>query len=58
MVLEKCGPMESGPLKLLELPEPVPGQVLIRANACGICHTDLHIIEAEWSKACLPTTMD
>lgn len=49
MVLEKCGPIEDNPLveRDLPTPEPGPGQVLIRVNACGICHTDLHVIEAE-----------
>jgi len=37
------------PLKLVELPvpEPGPGQVLLRVLACGVCRTDLHIIEGE-----------
>jgi alcohol dehydrogenase, propanol-preferring len=37
------------PLKLQDLPVPTPGpgQVLIRVSACGICRTDLHIIDGE-----------
>ena len=33
------------PLTLAELPtpEPGPGQVLVRVEACGLCHTDLHV---------------
>jgi propanol-preferring alcohol dehydrogenase len=56
MVLEQCGPVESNPLKLkdIEVPEPGPGRVLIRVSACGICHTDLHVIEAEIETHKLP----
>lgn len=37
------------PLKLrnLPIPEPGPGQVLIHVNACGVCRTDLHIIDGD-----------
>jgi propanol-preferring alcohol dehydrogenase len=37
------------PLKLVELPdpEPGPGQVLISVHACGVCRTDLHIVDGE-----------
>jgi len=56
MVLERCGPIEQEPLKLLEAPRPEPGsgQVLIRVQARGICHTDLHSIEAEIATPRLP----
>lgn len=48
-VLERQGPAEERPLRLRELPtpEPRPGQVLIRISACGVCHTDLHIVEGD-----------
>lgn len=44
------------PLTLQEIPVPVPeaGQVLIRVHACGICRTDLHIIDAELTEPKLP----
>ncbi len=29
-------------------PEPGPGQVLIRAEACGVCHSDLHLADGDW----------
>src|ERR1700746_3344549 len=29
-------------------PEPGPGQVLIRVEACGVCHSDLHLAEGDW----------
>ncbi|MFZ2448302.1 MAG: zinc-dependent alcohol dehydrogenase family protein [Syntrophobacteraceae bacterium] len=49
MVLEKCAPMESAPLRWTEVPdpEPGPGQVRVKVLTCGICRTDLHVIEGE-----------
>jgi len=38
------------PLVVRDVPEPVPaaGQVLIRVEACGLCHSDLHVARGEW----------
>ncbi|MEZ0345372.1 MAG: alcohol dehydrogenase catalytic domain-containing protein, partial [Infirmifilum sp.] len=49
MLLEKQAPIEQRPLKLVELedPEPAPGEVLLEVKCCGICRTDLHIVEGE-----------
>lgn len=49
MVLSGCAPIETAPLKLRELPdpEPGPGQVRVRVKTCGICRTDLHVVEGE-----------
>jgi alcohol dehydrogenase, propanol-preferring len=41
-------------LKDLPIPEPEPGQLLIRVHACGICRTDLHIIDGELHEPKLP----
>jgi D-arabinose 1-dehydrogenase-like Zn-dependent alcohol dehydrogenase len=37
------------PLALRELPKPAPGpgQVLVRVSACGVCRTDLHVVDGE-----------
>ena len=37
------------PLKLTDLPVPEPGpeQLLIRVTACGVCRTDLHVVDGE-----------
>ena len=37
------------PLRMAELPEPRPGpgEVLIRVSACGVCRTDVHIMDGE-----------
>ena len=32
-------------------PEPGPGQILLRVRACGVCRTDLHIVEGELGPA-------
>jgi alcohol dehydrogenase, propanol-preferring len=44
------------PLELTELPDPAPrpGQVLISVSACGVCRTDLHILDGELSEPKLP----
>ncbi len=52
MVLERAGE----PLRLTELPAPAPGpgQVLIAVQTCGVCRTDLHILDGELSEPKLP----
>src|SRR5216110_3384578 len=49
MVLPKLGPVDSAPLRLVDLPVPEPGrgEVLIRVEVCGVCRTDLHVVEGE-----------
>ena len=44
------------PLRAVELtvPQPGPGQVLIRVRACGVCRTDLHIVDGELPSPKLP----
>jgi len=38
-----------GSLRIEEIPRPEPhaGEVLVKVTACGVCHTDLHVIKAE-----------
>ncbi len=31
-----------------DIPEPAPGQVLVRMEACGLCHTDIHAAHGDW----------
>ncbi|MBS0290834.1 MAG: zinc-dependent alcohol dehydrogenase family protein [Proteobacteria bacterium] len=52
MVLDQVGKS----LKLQEVPIPTPNadELLIRVNACGICRTDLHIIDGELKNPKLP----
>lgn len=44
------------PLRLAEcpMPEPGPEQVLIRVAACGVCRTDLHVVDGELDRPRLP----
>jgi len=55
MVLERQGE----PLRPVELPdpEPDPGQVLLSVAACGVCRTDLHIVDGELSEPKLPLVL-
>lgn len=43
--------LESAPGELrieqIPIPEPKAGEVLVRVHACGVCHTDLHVMKAE-----------
>jgi len=52
MVLEQPG----RPLRLGELrePEPADGQLLVRVLACGVCRTDLHVVDGELPEPKLP----
>ena len=49
MVLREPKPAEDNPLELVDLPapKPAPGQVRLRVRACGVCHTDLHLVEGD-----------
>jgi propanol-preferring alcohol dehydrogenase len=55
MVFEGAG----RPLVLRDLPEPRPaaGQVLLRVHACGVCRTDLHIVDGELPEAKVPLVL-
>ena len=48
-VVHQPGPVASGPLRLVErpVPEPGPGQLLLRIRCCGVCRTDLHLAEGD-----------
>ena len=55
MVLERAG----HPLRETDLPEPEPaaGQVRLRVGACGVCRTDLHVIDGDLPLAELPLVL-
>ena len=36
------------------IPEPGPGQVLVRVRACGVCRTDLHVVDGDLTEPMLP----
>lgn len=48
-VLDKPAPVESRPLVLADVPVPQPAadEVLVKVHACGICRTDLHVVEGD-----------
>jgi propanol-preferring alcohol dehydrogenase len=52
MVLEKPGTL----LELREIadPAPGPGEVLVKVAACGVCRTDLHVVDGELTEPKLP----
>jgi alcohol dehydrogenase, propanol-preferring len=56
MILERSAPVEEKPLRFVELPvpQPGPGEILIRVSACGVCHTDLHTVEGDLPLKKLP----
>ncbi|MFY9301229.1 MAG: alcohol dehydrogenase catalytic domain-containing protein [Candidatus Nitrosotenuis sp.] len=57
MLLEKLGSIETKPLRLAEIPRheiKKPNEVLMKIEACGVCHSQLHSIEGEWVKYGLP----
>lgn len=56
MTLKQPRPIEEAPLEEAEFPRPSPGpgEIRIAVSACGICHTDLHIVEGEVSPGKLP----
>ena len=56
MVLEKTSSIEEKPLKLMDLPRPIPGQnqILVKISTCGVCHTELDEIEGRVSPSRFP----
>ena len=35
-------------LRECDVPSPGPGQILVKTEACGVCHTDLHAAQGDW----------
>ena len=48
-VLQAPARIETNPLRYTERPNPRPGrgEILVRVHACGVCRTDLHVVEGE-----------
>lgn len=48
-VLQSSAPVERNPLQWTEVatPQPAGDQLLIKIQACGVCRTDLHVVEGE-----------
>ena len=49
MAVDEPAPIESAPLRELEteVPDPRPGETLVRIRTCGVCRTDLHVAEGD-----------
>ncbi len=49
LALAAQAPIETSPLRVEEraVPEPAAGEVLVRVLACGVCRTDLHLVEGD-----------
>jgi alcohol dehydrogenase, propanol-preferring len=56
MVLDHTGDVSRHPLHLRDQPLPTPksGQILIKIHVCGVCRTDLHVVEGELPETALP----
>src|SRR5436853_7257232 len=56
MVLERPANVETSPLTIQDvtLPIPRPGEVRVQVRCCGVCHTDLHIVEGDLPLPKLP----
>jgi propanol-preferring alcohol dehydrogenase len=56
MILDRQAPVSSSPLAPRDVkpPEPGPGEVRVRVLACGVCRTDLHVVEGDLPPKKLP----
>jgi propanol-preferring alcohol dehydrogenase len=60
MLLSKLGPVESNPLKLTEIDRheiTSSKEILVKIEACGVCHSQLHSIEGDWEDIGIPPTL-
>src|SRR5512143_1525300 len=57
MQLYRAAEAETAPLVAAEVdpPQPGPDPVRLKIHTCGVCHTDLHIVEGDLALPCLPT---
>lgn len=60
MVLTKIAPIETHPLKLMSIDKPsIKGgsDLLLEIEACGVCRSNLHLIEGDWKKYGVPSRL-
>ena len=60
MVLSELGPVELNPLKITEIDRREitnPKEILVKIEACGVCHSQLHSIEGDWKDIGIPPTL-
>ena len=60
MVLSQCGKIEANPLKLTQIDRHEiqrSDEILLKIEACGVCHSQLHGIEGDWKDIGIPPTL-
>jgi len=60
MVLSECAKIETNPLKLTQIDRHKiqrPNEILLKIEACGVCHSQLHGIEGDWKDIGIPPTL-
>ena len=60
MVLTKLAPIETSPLKLMSIEKPtIKGRtgLFLEIEACGVCRSNLHLIEGDWKKYGAPSSL-
>jgi propanol-preferring alcohol dehydrogenase len=60
MVLDKLGPIETRPLKLRSIDRPAirkGNEILLRIEACGVCRSNLHLVEGDWKEYGVPGSL-
>ena len=60
MVLSECAKIETNPLKPTNIDKHQierPNEILLKIEACGVCHSQLHGIEGDWKHVGIPDTL-
>jgi propanol-preferring alcohol dehydrogenase len=60
MVLSKLAPIETRPLKMMSIDRPDlknRNELLLKIEACGVCRSNLHLIEGDWKKYGSPSSL-
>jgi len=60
MILAECAKIETNPLKLTNIDKhqiEKPNEILLKIEACGVCHSQLHGIEGDWKHIGIPATL-
>ena len=60
MILSECAPVETNPLKLSQIEKHEikrPNEILLKIEACGVCHSQLHGIEGDWKDLGIPPSL-
>ncbi len=56
VVLTKPAPLDQAPLRLEDVPDPQPGpdEIVVQVAACGVCRSNLHMVEGDWVAGGVP----